>query len=512
MQTSLGQANWISILFFAVFVLITLLITYWAAKRTKSTAEYYAAGRSVTGFQNGLALAGDYMSAASFLGIAGMVSLRGYDGMIYATGWLVGWPALMFLIAEPLRNLGKYTFADVVAFRLKQKPIRVAAAVGGILVLLAYAIAQMVGAGNLIKLMFGIPYEAAEIIVGCVMLVYVLFGGMLATTWVQIIKACLLLGGVTILTLLGLSHFGFNPGTLYGEVEKLYSASMLNPGGLVTDPLDAISLGLALMLGLLGLPHILMRFYTVPDAKEARKSVLYATSFIGYFYLIIPIVGFTAAVLVRKEPILNIDKGGNMAALLAAELLGGTPFMGFIAAVAFATILAVVAGLTLAAASALAHDLFVSVFRSGHASEAEQVRVAKLATVVFGVAAIVLGIAFKGQNVAFMVGLAFAIACSGNFPALLLSIIWRRFTTAGAVTSILVGSVSATAMIVLSPTVWVDVFHFSSAVFPLRNPAIVSMPLAFIVAILASLAVPDKEAERRFEEEKLRTYLGVGAE
>jgi cation/acetate symporter len=512
MQTSLGQANWISILFFAVFVCITLLITYWAAKRTKSTAEYYAAGRSVTGFQNGLALAGDYMSAASFLGIAGMVSLRGYDGMIYATGWLVGWPALMFLIAEPLRNLGKYTFADVVAFRLKQKPIRVAAAVGGILVLLAYAIAQMVGAGNLIKLMFGIPYEMAEVIVGAVMLVYVLFGGMLATTWVQIIKACLLLAGVTILMLLGLSHFGFNPGTLYGEVEKLYSASMLNPGGLVTDPLDAISLGLALMLGLLGLPHILMRFYTVPDAKEARKSVLYATTFIGYFYLIIPLVGFSAAVLVRKEAILAIDKGGNMAALLAAELLGGTPFMGFIAAVAFATILAVVAGLTLAAASALAHDLFVSVFRSGQASETEQVRVAKLATVVFGVAAIGLGIAFKGQNVAFMVGLAFAIACSGNFPALLLSITWRRFTTAGAVISILVGSVSATMMIVLSPTVWVDVFQYTSAVFPLRNPAIVSMPLAFVTAILCSLAFPDKEAEAKFEDEKLRTYLGVGAE
>ena len=512
MQTSLGQANWISILFFAVFVSVTLMITYWAAKRTKSTAEYYAAGRSVTGFQNGLALAGDYMSAASFLGIAGMVSLQGYDGMIYATGWLVGWPALMFLIAEPVRNLGKYTFADVVAFRLRQKPIRVAAAVGGILVLLAYAIAQMVGAGNLIKLMFGIPYEAAEIIVGLVMLVYVLFGGMLATTWVQIIKACLLLGGVTILMLLGLSHFGFSPGTLYGEVEKMYSASMLNPGGLVTNPLDAISLGLALMFGLLGLPHILMRFYTVPDAKEARKSVLYATSFIGYFYLIIPIVGFTAAVLVRKEAILGIDKGGNMAALLAAELLGGTPFVGFIAAVAFATILAVVAGLTLAAASALGHDLFVSVFRSGHASEAEQVRVAKLATVVFGVAAIALGIAFKGQNVAFMVGLAFAIACSGNFPALLLSIIWRRFTTAGAVVSILVGSVSASVMIVLSPTVWVDVFHFSSAIFPLKNPAIVSMPLAFLTAILCSLAAPDKEAERKFEDEKLRTYLGVGAE
>jgi cation/acetate symporter len=512
MQTSLGQANAISILFFAVFVGITLLITYWAAKRTKSTAEYYAAGRSVTGFQNGLALAGDYMSAASFLGIAGMVSLKGYDGMIYAAGWLVGWPALMFLIAEPLRNLGKYTFADVVAFRLRQKPIRIAAAIGGILVLLAYAIAQMVGAGNLIKLMFGIPYEAAEIIVGAVMLVYVLFGGMLATTWVQIIKACLLLGGVTVLMLLGLARFGFDPGALYGEVERMYSASMLNPGGLVTNPLDAISLGMALMLGLLGLPHILMRFFTVPDAKEARKSVLYATSFIGYFYLIIPIVGFTAAVLVRKEPILAVDKGGNMAALLAAELLGGTPFMGFIAAVAFATILAVVAGLTLAAASALAHDLFLNVVRSGQASEAEQIKVARLATVTFGVAAIALGIAFKGQNVAFMVGLAFAIACSGNFPALLLSITWKRFTTEGAVWSIIVGSVSASLLIVISPTVWVDVFQFPSAIFPLRNPAIVSMPLAFLTACACSLLTPDREAERMFEKEKLRTYLGVGAE
>jgi cation/acetate symporter len=512
MQTTLGQANAISILFFAAFVAVTLVITYIAAKRTKTTSEYYAAGRSVTGFQNGLALAGDYMSAASFLGIAGMVSLRGYDGMIYATGWLVGWPALMFLIAEPLRNLGKYTFADVVAFRLQQKPIRVAAAVGGILVLLAYAIAQMVGAGNLIKLMFGIPYEAAEVIVGMVMLAYVLFGGMLATTWVQIIKACLLLCGVTILMLLGLARFGFNPGALYAEVEQMYSASMLNPGGLVTNPLDAVSLGLALMLGLLGLPHILMRFYTVPDAKEARKSVLYATSFIGYFYLIIPIVGFTAAVLVRKEPILAIDKGGNMAALLAAELLGGTPFVGFIAAVAFATILAVVAGLTLAAASALAHDLFFSVIRSGQATEAEQVKVAKLSTVAFGVVAIALGIAFKGQNVAFMVGLAFAIACSGNFPALLLSITWGRFTTAGAVSSIIVGSVSATAMIIFSPTVWVDVFQFSSAYFPLRNPAIASMPLAFLAAWACSLMFPEPEAQRKFEEEKVRTYLGVGAE
>ncbi len=501
-------------MFFAIFIFFTLMVTYWAAKKTKTAAEYYAAGRSVTGFQNGMALAGDYMSAASFLGIAGMVSLKGYDGMIYATGWLVGWPALMFLIAEPLRNLGKFTFADVVAFRLKQTPIRIAGAIGGILVVLAYTIAQMVGSGSLIKLMFGIPYEAAEIIVGCVMLAYVLFGGMLATTWVQIIKACLLLFGVTLLLLLGLSKFGFNPGNVYGAVQNLpqFGADMLKPGGLVTNPLDAISLGLALMLGLLGLPHILMRFFTVPNAQEARKSVAYATTFIGYFYCIIPVVGFMAAVLVGKEMITKVDKGGNMAALLLAELLGGTPFMGFIAAVAFATILAVVAGLTLAAASAMSHDIFVSVFRKGQASEAEQVKIARIAVVIFGIVAILLGILFKGQNVAFMVGLAFAIAASGNFPALFLSIVWKKFTTAGAVASILIGSVSATVFIILSPTVWVDVFKFKEAIFPLKNPAIVSMTLSFVCGIIASFIWPDKEAEQKFEDEKLRTYLGVGAE
>ncbi len=513
-QTALGQPNLISILFFAVFVFMTLLITYWAAKKTKTAAEYYAAGRSVTGFQNGLALSGDYMSAASFLGIAGMVSLRGYDGMIYATGWLVGWPALMFLIAEPLRNLGKFTFADVVAFRLKQKPIRIAGAIGGVLVVLAYTIAQMVGSGSLIKLMFGMPYELAEIIVGCVMLAYVLFGGMLATTWVQIIKACLLLFGVTVLLLLGLAKFGFNPGNVYGAVQNLpqIGESMLKPGGLVTSPLDAVSLGLALMLGLLGLPHILMRFFTVPNAKEARKSVAYASTFIGYFYLIIPIVGFLAAVLVGKDLINKVDKGGNMAALLLSELLGGTPFMGFIAAVAFATILAVVAGLTLAAASALSHDIFVSVFRKGQASEREQVKVARISVVIFGVVAILLGILFKGQNVAFMVGLAFAIAASGNFPALLLSILWRKYSTAGAVASILVGSLTAALLIILSPTVWVDVFHFSKAIFPLKNPAIFSMALSFVCGCVFSLLFPEESARKAFDEEKVRTYLGVGAE
>jgi cation/acetate symporter len=512
MQTTLGSPTASAIFFFFLIVALTLAITWWAAKRTLSTREFYAAGRSVSAFQNGLALAGDYMSAASFLGIAGLVSLKGYDGMIYATGWLVGWPALMFLIAEPLRNLGKYTFADVVAFRLRQTPVRIASAVGGILTVLLYTIAQMVGAGNLIKLMFGIPYEAAVVVVGAVMLAYVLFGGMIATTWVQIIKAVLLLVGVSILTLMVLARFGFSPGNLYAAVSTGLGQEALEPGGLVTSPVDAVSLGLALMFGLLGLPHILMRFYTVPDARAARKSVLYATGFIGYFYIIIPVVGFGASVLVGREVISAIDKGGNMAAPLLAEALGGTFFLGFIAAVAFATILAVVAGLTLAGASALSHDIYLHVVKHGQATEREQVRVAKLSTVVFGVLAVLLGILFKGQNVAFMVGLAFAVACSANFPALLLSIVWKRFTTAGAVASILTGAFLSVLLIVISPTVWVEVLGKETALFPLRNPAIVSMTAAFLAGFAVSLLGREPRAEAMFEDEKLRTYLGVGAE
>src|SRR5512135_3599400 len=511
MQTSLGNPTAASIGFFFLIVAFTLVVTYWAARRTKTSSEFYAAGRSVSALQNGFALAGDYMSAASFLGISGMVALQGYDGMIYATGWLVGWPALMFLIAEPLRNLGKFTFADVVAFRLRQKPVRIAAAVGGILTVLFYTIAQMVGSGSLIKMMFGINYELAEIIVGSVMLAYVLFGGMLATTWVQIIKAVLLLIGVSILTILVLNKFGWSPANLYAAVSAKYGQAALQPGGFVSSPIEGVSLGLALMFGLLGLPHILMRFYTVPDAKAARKSVLYATGLIGYFYVIIPIVGFGSSVLVGRDFIAKMDAGGNMASPLLAEMLGGTAFLGFIAAVAFATILAVVAGLTLAGASAFSHDIYVNVIKSGRATEEQQVRVAKWATVVFGVLAVGLGIAFKGQNVAFMVGLAFAIAASANFPALLLSIVWKRFTTQGAVWSILVGAFSSVSMIVLSPTVWVGIFKFKAAIFPMKNPAIWSMSLAFAVGILVSLMTPEKEAQEKFEDEKVRTYLGIGA-
>jgi cation/acetate symporter len=512
MQTTLGTPTVPAVLFFLLIVALTLAITYWAARRTRSTSEFYAAGRSISPLQNGLALAGDYMSAASFLGIAGLVALRGYDGMIYATGWLVGWPALMFLIAEPVRNLGKYTFADVVAFRLRPVPVRIAAAFGGILTLLFYVLAQMVGAGNLVRLMFGMTYEWAVTLVAAVMLIYVLFGGMIATTWVQIVKALLLLFGVTLLAVLILAQFHFSPGELYSAVAARDGQAALEPGGLVSDPIDAVSLGLALMFGLLGLPHILMRFYTVPDARAARASVLYATGLVGYFYLIIPIVGFGASALVGRDLIRRIDAGGNMAAPLVAELLGGSQFLGFIAAVAFATILAVVAGLTLAGASALSHDIFTHVVRKGHATEAEQVRVARISTVVFGVVAALLGILFKGQNVAFMVGLAFAIACSANFPPLLLSIVWRRFNTMGAVCSMASGAVISLTLIVLSPTIWVDLLHRPAAIFPLRNPAIVSMPLSFLFGIAGSLLTHEPAAEAKFDDEKLRTYLGIGAE
>ena len=512
MQTALGTPTLSGILFFIIIVIVTLAVTYWAARHTRSTREFYAAGRSISPLQNGLALAGDYMSAASFLGITGLVALRGYDGMIYATGWLVGWPALMFLIAEPLRNLGQFTFADVVAFRLRQVPVRIASAFGAILTLLFYVLAQMVGAGNLITLMFGLRYEWAVLVVGIVMLAYVLFGGMIATTWVQIIKAILLLFGVTLLTILVFSRFSFSPGLLYTAVVDRYGQAALEPGGLVADPIDAVSLGLALMFGLLGLPHILMRFYTVPDARAARASVLYATGFIGYFYLIIPVVGFGASALVGRELIRRVDAGGNMAAPLIAELLGGTPFLGFIAAVAFATILAVVAGLTLAGASTLSHDIFMHAVRKGRATEREQIRIARVATLLFGGAAIVLGIVFKGQNVAFMVGLAFAVAASANFPALLLSIVWRRFNTAGAVASIVAGAATSLVLIVFSPTIWVDILHHTHALFPLRNPAIVSMPVGFLCGIAASLLTREATAESKFDEEKLRTYLGIGAE
>jgi cation/acetate symporter len=509
MPTALGEPNATAIGFFVVFIVITLGITVWAARRTHTAEHFYAAGRSVTALQNGLALAGDYMSAASFLGIAGLVATSGFDGLIYSIGWLVGWPIVMFLIAEPLRNLGRYTFTDVVAARLRQTPIRIAAAIGSLSVVSFYLIAQMVGAGNLIRLLFGFPYEAAVAIVGLVMLAYVLFGGMIATTWVQIVKAVMLMGGATLLAGLVLARFSFNPLVLFDRASAMYGASVLAPGRLVTDPIDAMSLGLALMLGTAGLPHILMRFYTVPDARTARRSVGYATAFIGFFYLLTFVLGFGAMVIIGQDAITKIDPGGNMAAPLLAEGVGGTPFLGFISAVAFATILAVVAGLTLSGAATLSHDLWVNVVRAGHAEAKEQFLVARIATIMLALLSILLGITFKGQNVAYMVGLAFAIAASANFPALVLSIFWKRLTTAGAQLSMLVGTASTLLLITLSPTVQIDILHNETALFPLRNPGLVTIPLAFAVAIGVSLLRPDRTEERRFLELERQLHVGV---
>jgi cation/acetate symporter len=485
-----GEPNAVAMAFFLAFIAVTLGITFWAARRTRTTEHFYAAGRTISAGQNGFALAGDYMSAASFLGIAGLVATTGFDGLIYSTGWLVGWPVVLFLIAEPLRNLGKYTFADVVASRLRQGPVRMAAAGGTLATVSLYLIAQMVGAGSLIRLMFGLSYESAIILVGLAMIGYVLFGGMIATTWVQIVKAVLLLTGAAILATLVLWRFGMNPARLFAAAAERYGEGVLAPGRLVAKPLDAISLGMALMFGTAGLPHILMRFYTVPDARTARRSVFFATGLIGAFYLMTFILGFGAMVLVGPDAIRQVEPGGNMAAPLLAQLLGGRAFLGFIAAVAFATILAVVAGLTLSGAAALSHDLWVNVVRGGHASPAEQLKVARLATIGLGVVAVVLGITFKGQNVAFMVGLAFAIAASANFPALVLAIFWRRYTTAGAVTSMVLGTVATLGLIWLSPTIQVDVLKHGAAWFPLKNPALVTIPLSFAAGIIVSLMAP----------------------
>jgi cation/acetate symporter len=506
--SALGEPNALAVFFFLLFIVLSLAITVWASRRTRTADHFYTAGKSVTAFQNGLALAGDYMSAASFLGIAGLVALSGFDGLIYSIGFLVGWPIVTFLIAEPLRNMGRYTFVDVVALRLRQTPIRIAASIGSLAVVSFYLIAQMVGAGNLVRLLFGMPYEAAVVIVGLVMLAYVLFGGMIATTWVQIIKAVLLLGGASILAALVLARFSFNPLALFEEASRMYGAGVLSPGRQVTDPIDAVSLGLALMFGTAGLPHILMRFYTVADARTARSSVGYATAFIGFFYLLTFVLGFGAMVLIGRDQISGVDAGGNMAAPLLAEAVGGTAFLGFIAAVAFATILAVVAGLALSGAATLSHDLWVNVVRKGHAAEHEQLVVARVATVLLAVTAIVLGIAFKGQNVAYMVGLAFAIAASANFPALVLSIFWKPLTTAGAQASMIVGTVSTLLLIWLSPTIQVDLLQ-GEAWFPLRNPGIITIPLAFAVAVAVSMLRPVQAERERFTELERRVHVGV---
>jgi len=522
-QVTKQPVNLTAISMFLLFVSGTLGITYWAARRTKTTKDFYAAGGSITGLQNGLAIAGDYMSAASFLGITGLVFASGFDGLIYSIGFLVGWPVILFLLAERLRNLGKYTFADAVSFRLRPLPIRSLAACGTLAVVLLYLIAQMVGAGKLIQLLFGLEYHIAVAIVGVLMILYVTFGGMIATTWVQIIKAVLLLLGATFMTIMVMAKMGFSFETLFNSAVNAHSkgVAIMAPGGLVTDPISAISLGLALMFGTAGLPHILMRFFTVRDAKEARKSVFYATGFIGYFYILTFIIGFGAIVLLTNDPrFLDVESGGilggnNMAAIHLSQAVGGEIFLGFISAVAFATILAVVSGLTLSGASAISHDLYASIIRHGEILEGEEVRVSRIATIVLGIVTIFLGILFEQQNVAYMVGLAFAIAASVNFPILFLSMYWRKLTTNGAFIGGSLGLITSVTCMILGPTVWVDILGNAEPIFPYKHPALFSMTTAFVGIIVISLLDNGKNAKDEvaaFSDQYVRSQTGLGAE
>ena len=537
-QTEKQATNWTAISMFAAFVIGTLFITKWAAAKTKSAADFYTAGGGITGFQNGMAIAGDYMSAASFLGISAAVMVGGFDGLIYSIGFLVGWPVVTFLLAERLRNLGKFTFADVAAFRFSQTPVRIFAASGTLVVVAFYLIAQMVGAGQLIKLLFGLEYWIAVVIVGALMMVYVLFGGMTATTWVQIIKACLLLAGASFMAFMVLYSFGFSTEAMFAKAVEIKTSlassagkspedaakqgfSIMGPGGFIKDPISAISFGMALMFGTAGLPHILMRFFTVPNAKEARKSVLWATVWIGYFYILTFIIGFGAITFVLTNPDFLDAKGGllgggNMAAIHLANAVGGNVFLGFISAVAFATILAVVAGLTLSGASAVSHDLYATVIKKGKADGAEELRVSKMTTVALGIIAVALGIVFEKQNIAFMVSLAFAIAASANFPVLLMSVLWKDCTTRGAVIGGFLGLASSVLLTLVSPAVWEVTLGNpkGSALFPYASPALFSMTIGFVsIWLFSILDRSPRAAQDRagFEAQQVRSETGIGA-
>ena len=522
--------NWPAIIMFIVFVAITLGITYWAAKRTKTATDFYAAGRGVTGLQNGLAIAGDYMSAASFLGIAALVYFNGFFGLIFSVGWLVGWPIILFLIAERLRNLGKFTYADVASFRLRQGPVRTMAAVGSLIVVIWYLIGQAVGAGQLLHtLVPQISYRQSIVIVGGLIIIYVTFGGMKATTWVQIIKAGLLLGGATLIALGVMAHEGFSFEKLFSDAvaahpKHLEIMKSVVPIGSKSNPVESISLGLTLMFGTAGLPHILMRFFTVTDAKAARKSVLYGTCFIGYFYILTFIIGFGAIVLVANNPqyvvdvtknVLNLKGGGSMPAVYLAHAIGGDMFLGFIAAVAFATILAVVSGLTLAGASALSHDIYANVIMKGKSTEAQEVWVSKLCVVGLGILAILLGIAFEKQNVAYIVALTFSIAACANFPILVLSVFWRGLTTRGAVLGGYTGIFGSIILLTIGPTVWTKVLGMGPAIFPYDFPTFIVLPAVLVVSYIASItdhSASAKQERAAFDAQQIRSETGLGAE
>ena len=524
-STQKQSLNLHAIAMFFVFVLMTLGITYWAASRTKTTSDFYTAGGGITGFQNGLAIAGDYMSAATLLGLTAMLYVQGVDAYIYMLSFFVGWPIILFLMAERLRNLGKFTFADITAYRLNQGKVRTMAAISGLTVVCFYLVAQMVGAGQLIKLLFGLDYNIALFVVGGLMMVYVTFGGMVATTWVQIIKACMLLVGGTTVGVLAFSQFNFSFDELTTramEVHKL-GQGLLNPGSLLADPVTAISLGLGLMFGTAGLPHILMRFFTVTNAKEARKSVLYASGIVAYFFNVIAIMGLCAILIVGQNPDFfeggviggSVIGGGNMIAMHLAQAVGGNLLLGFLSAVAFATILAVVAGLALAGAAAISHDIYANVIMKGKSDEKKELRVTKFATIGLGLVAVLLGMAFEKMNIAFMVALAFGVAASANFPVLILSMYWRGLTTKGALAGGYLGLFSAVTFVVLSKSVWVDVLHFASPIFPYTQPALFSMPLAFLATFLVSKMDTSAEGKREieaFEDQYIRAQTGVGAE
>ncbi|ACV34922.1 cation acetate symporter [Accumulibacter sp.] len=516
--------NWHAIIMFLIFVAMTMGITYWAAGRTKSTADFYTAGGGITGFQNGLAIAGDYMSAATLLGLTAMAYTSGYDAYIYMLAFFAGWPIILFLMAERLRNLGRFTFADITSYRLDQGKVRTMAAISSLVVVVFYLIAQMVGAGQLIKLLFGLDYNIAIFVVGILMMVYVTLGGMVATTWVQIIKACMLLFGGTLTLLLAYWQFGFSLTTLLEKVEAVHKLGpkLMAPGSLLADPITAISLGLGLMFGTAGLPHILMRFFTVGNAKEARKSVLYASGFVGFFFNVIFLMGLCAVIIVGQNPEFfeggvvggKIIGGGNMVAMHLAKAVGGNMLLGFLAAVAFATILAVVSGLALAGASAISHDIYARVIRKGQATEKEEIRVSRFATIGLGMLAIVLGILFEKMNIAFMVGLAFGVAAAANFPVLILSMYWKGLTTRGALWGGYGGVISAVLFVLFSKSVWVDVLGNKAALFPYTQPALFAMPIAFIFAYIFSKSDtgPRSKLEKEaFEDQYVRAQTGFGA-
>ncbi len=507
---------------FLCFVAVTLGVTFWAARRTHTTKDFYAAGGRITGFQNGLAIAGDFMSAATFLGVTGLIFSHGFDGLMYIVGGVAGWPIVLLLLSERLKNLGKYTFADAVSLRLQATPLRCLAATGSLFAVVIYLIGQMVGAGKLIEVLFHIDYEIAVCTIGALMVFYVSFGGMIATTWVQIIKASLLLGGGTLLAYLVYAQLGFSFDTILRTATSnhAFGAEMLTPGSLLHDPLSVISLATTLVLGTAGLPHILMRFFTVGDAIEARRSVFFAASFIGYFYFLMFILGFGAVALVTQEAgyfdsaTKLLIGGGNMAAIHLSHAVGGNVFLGFISAVCFATILAVVSGLTLSGASAISHDLYANVIRP-NASERDVVRVSKLAALALGAIAVALGLVFENQNVAYMVMLAFTIGASVNFPLLFLAMYWKGLTTRGALLGGYLGLAAAVGGIVFGPTMWVESFGFANPIFPYKYPAIFALALSFSGSILGSLLdrSPRAAAERAaFRDQYIRSQTGVGAE